>query len=380
MLAGAGALISRTALERNTFEAAQGYIRSMPVQSGDAMLSKTMWFMFALAPTDPGGVFTHTRCPYGSASACPTPKQTRSGWTQHRAWPSACIEGCSCRQQAAWHCAVQGSLGPTSIHEPSPAEQRCADDVVHARQYKSMRGSSSQLTKSCTLVQGTASAGSTYRCSTPASPATVLVAKRTPAQLTEEPTPWASLSRSAGVAGQAHMALGLVLLPRCHVRAWSAVQISVACCGCLGAELSTGSRWWACHPSPSALGMSHSMPCRLEKALAGSGCDWNCHDQLQHTISVHVRGRHVAAEWWGPSPACPAACKPTLQPLVPEGLLALHPALPHRGSHGTWWAGTHRLECPRRLQPCLCEGGLTHPRSLSRQPTGTRSSRLPSTS
>ena len=37
--------------------------------------------------------------------------------------------------------------------------------------------------------------------------------------------------------------------------------------------------------------------CRLEMALAGAGCDFECHDQLQHTISVHVRGRHVAAEW-----------------------------------------------------------------------------------
>ena len=54
MCAGAGALISRTAMERNTFDAAHGYIRALPVQSGDAMLSRAFWFMFALAPTDPG--------------------------------------------------------------------------------------------------------------------------------------------------------------------------------------------------------------------------------------------------------------------------------------------------------------------------------------
>ena len=44
-------------MERNTFEAVHGYMHSFPPQSGDAMLSRTFWFMLALAPTDPGALF-----------------------------------------------------------------------------------------------------------------------------------------------------------------------------------------------------------------------------------------------------------------------------------------------------------------------------------
>ena len=51
---GAGALISRTAIERAPFSSVHAYIRSLPVQSGDALLSRTFWFQMSLAPTDPG--------------------------------------------------------------------------------------------------------------------------------------------------------------------------------------------------------------------------------------------------------------------------------------------------------------------------------------
>lgn len=37
------------------------------------------------------------------------------------------------------------------------------------------------------------------------------------------------------------------------------------------------------------------VPCRLEFALAGSCGEW-CEDQLQHTISIHLRTRYLASE------------------------------------------------------------------------------------
>ncbi|KAK9816501.1 hypothetical protein WJX72_001161 [[Myrmecia] bisecta] len=38
---------------------------------------------------------------------------------------------------------------------------------------------------------------------------------------------------------------------------------------------------------------------RLETALAGTGCDDICHDQLKHTLTVHVRSRYAATELFG---------------------------------------------------------------------------------
>ena len=41
-------------MERAPFDQIHAYIRSLPVQSGDALLSRTFWFQMSLAPTDPG--------------------------------------------------------------------------------------------------------------------------------------------------------------------------------------------------------------------------------------------------------------------------------------------------------------------------------------
>ena len=51
---GAGAIISRGAMERASFEAVEGYLQSIDLQSGDAMLTKAFWNVLNLGPTDPG--------------------------------------------------------------------------------------------------------------------------------------------------------------------------------------------------------------------------------------------------------------------------------------------------------------------------------------
>ena len=51
---GAGAIISRGAMERASFEAVEGYLQSIDLQSGDAMLTKAFWNVLSLGPTDPG--------------------------------------------------------------------------------------------------------------------------------------------------------------------------------------------------------------------------------------------------------------------------------------------------------------------------------------
>lgn len=55
---GAGALISSGAMRRATLQAVQVFYAGMPVQSGDAMLSRAFWHILNLAPTDPGACTT----------------------------------------------------------------------------------------------------------------------------------------------------------------------------------------------------------------------------------------------------------------------------------------------------------------------------------
>lgn len=51
---GAGAVISRGAMERASFDDVHQYLTSIDLQSGDAMLTKAFWNVLNLAPTDPG--------------------------------------------------------------------------------------------------------------------------------------------------------------------------------------------------------------------------------------------------------------------------------------------------------------------------------------
>lgn len=51
---GAGAIISQGAMAQAPFPAVQKYLEGMDWVSGDAMLSKVMWDVLRIAPTDPG--------------------------------------------------------------------------------------------------------------------------------------------------------------------------------------------------------------------------------------------------------------------------------------------------------------------------------------
>ena len=46
---------------------------------------------------------------------------------------------------------------------------------------------------------------------------------------------------------------------------------------------------------PDVLPFIERANCRLESALQGD-CSYDCEDQLQHVISVHLRTRYLAAE------------------------------------------------------------------------------------
>ena len=101
-------------MERNTFDAAHGYIRALPVQSGDAMLSRVFWFMFALAPTDPGKQHRKGPCRCCCASCSLQGQQT--SWTSCQLSQSLCMLlqlrlACQTPVQC-WHAAAPAASGP----------------------------------------------------------------------------------------------------------------------------------------------------------------------------------------------------------------------------------------------------------------------------
>ena len=60
-MAGAGAIISRGAMQRAGFKAVEKYLRGLEPQSGDAMITKAFWNVLGIGPTDPGLLKTYAR-------------------------------------------------------------------------------------------------------------------------------------------------------------------------------------------------------------------------------------------------------------------------------------------------------------------------------
>ncbi len=53
--AGAGTIISSGFFKQKSFEEVESYINKLAPQSGDAVFFRTLWYLFKLGPTDPGG-------------------------------------------------------------------------------------------------------------------------------------------------------------------------------------------------------------------------------------------------------------------------------------------------------------------------------------